>query len=392
MTRFVVAVLLALGLVAGANAAGNGSISGTVFAGNPLTVSLTLSAPFTSVGGSVTASATVLNRGSAPVANVVVVLTADPNLTIAGGIETRTLGTIPGNSSATASWSVCALAASGYVVLARATTGSFQADSPGQLLNVSAASGQCTKDAIATLPAGGTLSTDREGDGATPASPVETAVTTPFAGTVVIAEAPAPSSPTAFAFLGWKVVITAPVATAASPLRIAFRLDPTIVLGPTPIQVFRNGVQVPDCTGLGAVPDACVSSRTRLSDGDFNLVVLTSAASTWTFGTPIVKRGGIAAALTTSNKHLVALLAASDGNKLAGTIAFDAFSSVKATGLNVSGRKAWYAGLGTDGRPFLVYVEDNGPNGRGDVFRLWIGGVEQTTDGKLAKGDVGVAS
>jgi hypothetical protein len=55
-------------------------------------------------------------------------------------------------------------------------------------------------------------------------------------------------------------------------------------------------------------------------------------------------------------------------------------------------RKAWYAGFGTDGRPFLVYVEDNGPAGRGDVFKLWIGGVEQTSDGKLAKGDVAVTS
>jgi hypothetical protein len=89
---------------------------------------------------------------------------------------------------------------------------------------------------------------------------------------------------------------------------------------------------------------------------------------------------------------VAALVAASDGTKLAGTLGFDAFRSIKATGLSVSGRKAWYAGFGTDGRPFLVYVEDNGPNGRGDVFKLWIGGVEQTSDGKVAKGDVAVTS
>ena len=118
--------------------------------------------------------------------------------------------------------------------------------------------------------------------------------------------------------------------------------------------------------------------------------MLTSAASTWTFGTPIVKRGGLAAALTTSNGHVAALLVASDGNKLAGILAFDAFLSTKATALAVSGRKAWYAGFGTDGRPFLLYAEDNGPKGRGDVFKLWIGGVEQTSDGKLSKGDVAV--
>jgi hypothetical protein len=392
MTRFVATVFLALALAAGAHAAGSGSITGSVVAVNPLTVSLTLSPPFTSVAGSVTASATVFNPSSAPVANVVVVLSADPNLAITGGVETRTLGTIPGNSSVTASWSLCALAAGGYVVLARATAGSFQTDSPGQLLDVSAGSGQCSKDAFATLPAGETLSTDREGDGATSASPVETAVTTPVAGLVVIAQAPASFASTAFTFLGQQVVISAPTGTAAMPLRLAFRIDPTLATNPATIQIFRNGVQVSACTGAGATPDPCVSGRTILPDSDLEIVVLTSTASTWTFGTPIVRRGGIAAALTTSNRRVVALLVGSDGSKLAGALAFDAFRSTTATALAVSGRKAWYAGFGTDGRPFLAYVEDNGPRGRGDVFKLWIGGVEQTSDGKLAKGDVAVTT
>jgi hypothetical protein len=392
MTRLAATILLALALVTGAQAAGSGSITGTVVAASPLTVSLTLSPPFTSVGGAVTASATVFNPASAPVANVVVTLAADPHLWIADGSETRTLGTIPGNSSASGTWSLCALAAAGYVVAARATAGSFQTDSPAQVLNVDAGPSQCTKTVVARLPAGGMISTDREGDGATAASPVETAVTTPVAGTVVIAAAPATSSPTAFSFIGQQVVISAPAGTAATPLRIAFRIYPVLAPNAATAQVFRNGVQVPACTGADATPDPCVTSRTTLSNGDVELVVLTSAASTWTFGTPIVKRGGIAAALTTSNKHVVALLAASDATKLAGTLAFDAFRSTKATALSVTGRKAWYAGFGTDGRPFLVYVEDNGPLGRGDVFKLWIGGVEQTSDGKLAKGDVAVTS
>jgi hypothetical protein len=47
----------------------------------------------------------------------------------------------------------------------------------------------------------------------------------------------------------------------------------------------------------------------------------------------------------------------------------------------------------TSGRARIaILVEDNGRNGRGDVFRLWIGGVEQTSDGKVAKGDVAVAT
>src|SRR5262249_31952903 len=84
MTRFIAMVLLALGIVAGAHAAGSGSITGNVIA-NPLTVSLTLSSSSTSVGGSLSATATVLNRGGAPVAGGQVVLTADPNLFVSGG-------------------------------------------------------------------------------------------------------------------------------------------------------------------------------------------------------------------------------------------------------------------------------------------------------------------
>lgn len=390
MTRILATVLLALGLVAGAHAAGSGSITGTVVAVNPLTVSLTLSPSSTFVGGSLSATATIVNTGGAPVAGVTLVLVADPNLAVSGG-DTRPIGTIPGNGTVQALWPLCALKAGGYVVLARATAGPLRTDSAAQVLNVSPGTGQCPKDVSANLPAGGTLSTDREGDGATPASPVETAVTTPIGGTVTIIETAASLAPTAFTFLGQQVHINAPASTPVFPLRLAFRLESTLLGANAAIlQVFRNGVQVPACTGAGATPDPCVTSRTTLPDGDVQLVVLTSAASTWTFGTPIVKRGGIAAALTTSNGHAAALAAASDGKNLAGTLAFDTFRSTKATALAVSGRKAWYAGFGTDGRPFLLYVEDNGANGRNDLFKLWINGIQQTSDGKLTRGDVAV--
>jgi hypothetical protein len=390
MRRILASVLLALGVVAGAHAAGSGSITGNVLV-NPLTVSLTLSSPSTVVGSSVSATARVVNGGGASVANVSVVLAADVQLAVAGG-DTRTIATVPGNGSSQVSWSLCALAPGGYVVVARATAGSYRADGAAQVLTVSPGSGQCPKDATATLPAGGTLTSDREGDGATPASPVETTVTTPLAGMVSIAEAPASFAPTAFTFLGQRVQISAPQATAANPLRIVFWLDASLGANVSTVQVFRNGVQVVACTGTGATPDPCVSGRRTLAGGDIELVVLTSSASAWTFGTPIVTRGGITAALTTSNGHVAGLLAGSDGRTLAGTFSFDTFRSTKAVALAVSGRKAWYAGFGADGRPFLIYVEDNSVNGKTDVFRLWIGGVEQTTDGKLAKGNVGVTS
>jgi hypothetical protein len=391
MTRILGVVLLAFGLVAGAHAAGSGSVNGSVLV-NPLAVSLALSSGSSTVGSPVTATATARNAGPVPL-SVTVTLTADVNLAVADGV-TRTIGTLPANGTAQVSWPLCALAPGGYVVLANATSGPFRTDSQAQVLNVSAGSGLCPKDVTGTLLPGGTLSTDREGDGATPASPVETAVTAPSGGAVSIAQTTASFVPTAFTFLGQQVQISAPTATAALPLRIAFRLDFSLGTDPGTLEIFRNGIALPTCSGAnaGATPDPCISSRITLPDGDVELVVLTSAASTWTFGKPIIQRGGIAAALTTSNRHLVGLLAASDGSKLAGVLTFDTFQSKKATALAVSGRKAWYAGLGTDGRPFAVYMEDNGRNGRGDVFKLWIGGVEQTSDGKLAKGDVAVTS
>jgi hypothetical protein len=53
------------------------------------------------------------------------------------------------------------------------------------------------------------------------------------------------------------------------------------------------------------------------------------------------------------------------------------------------GHRAWFAGRGVDGRTFLAYAEDRGSTG--DVFRLWIAGVEKTGDGSLASGQVVVA-
>jgi hypothetical protein len=388
MTRALATLLVILAVVPGAQGAGDGFITGKVVV-NPLSVSLDASGTV-SVGGSTTALATVRNGGQAPLRDVAVSLAADVNLVIARG-ATQTIPTLGGNVSVFVAWDLCPLAAGRYVVTATATAGAFTATSTAQVLVVSFGSGRCAKSASATLPAGGTLSTDREGDGATPASPVETAVTTPVAGTVSIGQTYRSVPPTAFSFYGQVVEISAPTATAAHPLRIDFRLDASLGAKAATVAVFRNAAEVPTCTGAaGAVPDPCVSSRATLAGGDVELVVLTSRASTWTFGAPIVRRGGVGALLTTSNKHTVAVLTGSDGTTVVGAFAFDAFRSIAATALAVSGRTAWFAGLGTDGRPFLAYAEDNGPNGHGDVFRLWIGGVEQTTDGKLAKGDVAI--
>jgi hypothetical protein len=48
----------------------------------------------------------------------------------------------------------------------------------------------------------------------------------------------------------------------------------------------------------------------------------------------------------------------------------------------------WFAGVGTDGRAFTAYVEDNGEPGRADVFQLWIDGVPQTGEGLRSGGNI----
>jgi hypothetical protein len=96
---------------------------------------------------------------------------------------------------------------------------------------------------------------------------------------------------------GRLVQITAPAASAGSPLVIRFRLDASFFLTHWPLSYLslaRNGVAVPDCTAPGATPDPCVESRTRLADGDVEAVVRTSAASSWTVGRlhPTASAGG----------------------------------------------------------------------------------------------------
>lgn len=142
------------------------------------------------------------------------------------------------------------------------------------------------------LSAGGTLNMDTELDGATAADPVETALTSPIAGTVTVAETTTSESTTGYTFIGTQVTITAPTGTAASPLVIVFVIDASIIpAGQTKdtIEIFRNGVLVGACTGSPGVasPDPCVSAREDLAGGDVKITVLTSTASSWDIGVPI---------------------------------------------------------------------------------------------------------
>ena len=136
---------------------------------------------------------------------------------------------------------------------------------------------------------GETVSSDSEGDGATPEDPLETSITSPNAGTVSIEEPPTIDGEGDFSFVGRVAIISAPSATAADPLVIRFRIDESVYPDDWDLQWFtvnRNGVLVEDCTApTAADPDPCVASLARLGDGDVEVVVRTSAgARGWSAG------------------------------------------------------------------------------------------------------------
>ncbi len=136
-----------------------------------------------------------------------------------------------------------------------------------------------------TADPGGTVTTDPDGYGATRSDPIQTSVTTPTGGSVVITEQDSPTPPSGFALLGKQVDITAPPGTVDQPLVVAFDIDASIVPAgesAASLQVLRNSVAAADCTdATRAVPDPCVSERTTLATGNVRLVVRTSHASLW---------------------------------------------------------------------------------------------------------------
>jgi cysteine-rich repeat protein len=144
-----------------------------------------------------------------------------------------------------------------------------------------------------TVGPGGTLSSDTESDGATPADPVEVAVTTPSGGGVTVSRTSTAAAPVLGSrLLSGVVQIAAPVETAANPLAIVFRIDASLVAAgqdETTIQVSRDDVAVPSCSGPSgeAAPDPCTSSRARLGDGDVEITVLASSSGAWSFAAPI---------------------------------------------------------------------------------------------------------
>jgi hypothetical protein len=286
MRHALIVTFAALTLVGAARAAGGGSISGTVVA-TPLALAISLSSTSVPSGSQFSATASVSNLGTSSLSNVDVTLQADSNI---AGASTKRLASIAGGSTVSVTWQLCSLAPGSYVLLTKGQSGSFSAESSAQLLQITSSSGKCPENASAIVPAGGTLTTDGEGDGTTAGDPIETTILTPTGGSVSMDERQSTTvAPAGLTILGWQVQISAPAATPGAPLRFTFELDSSLLgsLDPLTVQVLRNGLVVSGCTGAAgiAAPDPCVVRRALQGDGDLELVVLTSAASLWTFGT-----------------------------------------------------------------------------------------------------------
>lgn len=157
----------------------------------------------------------------------------------------------------------------------------------GNSIDGDGCSSTCTLES-ATASGTGTVTT---GSVATPSTPVQAAVTSPSGGAVEIVRSGSSGGATGIELLGARFAVTAPPATAAEPLQLVFRLDPSALGGSsglTGLQVYRDGVVIADCAAPPpsaiASPDPCIARRSVLPDGDVEVAVLSSHASEWTLG------------------------------------------------------------------------------------------------------------
>lgn len=156
-----------------------------------------------------------------------------------------------------------------------------------------------SKPVVSTVPAGGTASS-------TPASkpnattPVIASVQSPVAGQVSFTAVAGPVDPPAgsagaYTMLGRSFVIEAPTTTPDKPLSLTFTIADSVMpvgLDASDVVVFRDGVAVPDCkvpNATKADPDPCIVGRSSVNDVK-SIRVLSSHASTWTFGIDVGNR------------------------------------------------------------------------------------------------------
>jgi cysteine-rich repeat protein len=154
-----------------------------------------------------------------------------------------------------------------------------------EVLNACIGSATACSQVEEEVAAGGSVTTDPTASGATPGHPVTTTIVSPVPGTVRIAESQSSGEePHGYDVLGFRVHIDAPLASAAAPLSLTFRIDASLLpADPSTVQLARDGVPISVCTGTPgtADPDPCESARSILGDGDLSITALSSHASEW---------------------------------------------------------------------------------------------------------------
>ena len=107
--------------------------------------------------------------------------------------------------------------------------------------------------------------------------------------------------------------------------------------------------------------------------------------------TVVNSAGRVTGDVTAANGTPMSFSIFGDGASVRGSLRAGGFSSSAVTALGIADGTAWFAGTGTDARPFLATVTDAGEPGAGvDTVRLWVGGKLQASSGVVATGNVQV--
>jgi hypothetical protein len=133
------------------------------------------------------------------------------------------------------------------------------------------------------LIAAGQATTCQTGNDATPGDPTVTQIMIPAGAapsgfTLTVTERNEIGDATGFTACGQMVSIDAGGITLSSPATITIRTSACGSRPPEVLQIFRNGVRVPDCTGAN---DPCVAGRSAFGDGDKVIICHASHFSDW---------------------------------------------------------------------------------------------------------------
>ena len=150
-----------------------------------------------------------------------------------------------------------------------------------------------TDTTTGTVNAGGSFASDPVGTVPTALNPVVVSITSPVAGSVSVVKGSTSPAVGGYSTLGINAQISAPLATAAQPLKLTFQVYVGVLpsgVYPSDVTVFRDSTPIPVCPGAStANPDPCVSNSST-AGGVETFTVLSSHASSWDLEAAMVGR------------------------------------------------------------------------------------------------------